>query len=140
MSSFSSRSSFISNMNRLICVLLGSYILLLVLNKSPTVDATEYSWNMAETRQISVVFTTNTTTFIYYYWVIPAGAETITGISDCSGNSHTETSLGGRMTKILFTFVSQNIFEKIMMIIQRQNTESRVYTHYVQLGRMSIEL
>ncbi|XP_052332656.1 complement component C8 alpha chain [Oncorhynchus keta] len=50
MSSFSSRSSFISNMNRLICVLLGSYLLLLVLNKSLTVDATEYSWNMAETR------------------------------------------------------------------------------------------
>ncbi|XP_013995979.2 complement component C8 alpha chain [Salmo salar] len=50
MSSFSSRSSFISNMDRLICALLGSYILLLVLNKSLTVEATENSWNMAETR------------------------------------------------------------------------------------------
>ncbi|CAB1326455.1 unnamed protein product [Coregonus sp. 'balchen'] len=42
-------------MDRLICALLGSYILLLVLNKSLTVDATENSWNMAETRRVRSV-------------------------------------------------------------------------------------
>ncbi|CAB1327164.1 unnamed protein product, partial [Coregonus sp. 'balchen'] len=39
----------------------------------------------------------------------PAGAENIFGISVCSGNSHIETSLGGMMFNMLFTFVSQNI-------------------------------
>uniref|UniRef100_A0A4W5L8V4 Complement C8 alpha chain n=1 Tax=Hucho hucho TaxID=62062 RepID=A0A4W5L8V4_9TELE len=54
MSSFSSRTSFISNMDRLICAVLGSYILLLVLNKSLIVEATEYSWNTAETGQSAI--------------------------------------------------------------------------------------
>lgn len=44
----------------------------------------------------------------------PVGAENIFGISD-AGNSHIETSLGGRMFEILFTFLSQTIFEIIWL-------------------------
>jgi hypothetical protein len=45
----------------------------------------------------------------------PKGAEFSFAVSDCSRNSHMELSLGGRMFDVLFTFVSQTIFEKIMM-------------------------
>jgi hypothetical protein len=51
------------------------------------------------------------------YWAIPRrhGPANIFGITDYSGNFHIETSLGGRIFNILFTFVSQVVFEKSMM-------------------------
>ena len=39
----------------------------------------------------------------------PAGVENIFGISDCSGNSHIETSLGRRMFEMLLEFVGKAI-------------------------------
>ena len=49
---------------------------------------------------------------------MPGSPKNNFGISDCSGNSHIEASLGGRMFDMRFTFVSQTIFEKVMMEVE----------------------
>lgn len=46
---------------------------------------------------------------------MPGRPGIIFGISDCSGNSHVQTSLGGRKIDMLFTFVTKHFGEKIMM-------------------------